>query len=136
MCRFILKRYNCYPTVINTSVGQENQITATVRNGRGAGVVGVPITFDGGGITRTDPTGATGTVTLDKLLFNADATITAKNTAYGLSGSTKVVVSDTGLKVSFVNAKGEDITKGGIKASPDSRAVSYTHLTLPTSDLV
>ena len=105
------------PTVINTSVGQENQITATVRNGRGAGVVGVPITFDGGGITRTDPTGATGTVTLDKLLFNADATITAKNTAYGLSGSTKVVVSGTGLKVSFVNAKGEDITKGGINTS-------------------
>ena len=97
------------PTILNTSSDQSNTITATVKNGLGAGVQGIPIVFDG--LNQTRPTGTDGKAVSTPVKFAQSTRVIAKNTDLKLEASTDVVVSATGFQLEFVNVDGSAIVK-------------------------
>lgn len=99
------------PQTLNTSSDQSNRITATVKNGLGAGVQGIPIVFNG--INQTKTTGLEGTAVSDPVKFPQSTVVIAQNTDLGLLASTDVKVSAAGFKVEFVNADGSSANGEG-----------------------
>jgi hypothetical protein len=95
------------PTILNTSSEQSNKITATVKNGLGAGVQGIPVVFDG--LNQTQITGIDGKAVSTPVKFAQSTRVIARNTELGLEASTDVVVSATGFQVEFVNVDGSPI---------------------------
>lgn len=105
------------PVDLNTSRDQENSISLTVKNGRGFGIKGVPITLAGAGIENAlankkiaNPvsTNEAGTFRLDGVKFTTPGDIIARSDDYAPSATSNVTLSAEGQEVFFGDEPGKD----------------------------
>ena len=113
------------PVDLNTSRDQENSISLTVKNGRGFGIKGVPITLAGAGIESAlvdkkiaNPvsTNEAGTFRLDGMKFTTAGDIIAQSDDYAPSAISNVTLSAEGQEVSFVDEQDKLISSASISA--------------------
>jgi len=119
------------PLVINTTADQTQKITATIKNGLGAGVSGANVLFSGGGFLRTVTTGNDGTAVFSDKFPSSVSPFTATSSVFSLSASTQVIVSDVGFKVNFTDAQGTPIV--GVDTNPPKGKINQDFKVTPTA---